>query len=182
MPISYSRLKNAALQDVVQHLAVAARTAPKTKGRDFLVVIALTQADKKRVVRRMLEIGKRRKLPFFIRDAGNLKHVDHVVVIATTSGTAGLDCGYCGRKTCKDLNKRKGVCAFNSIDLGIALGSSAALAANFHADNRMMYSVGLAALDLGLLGKKAVQAIGIPLSATGKSPFFDREKKKKGGK
>jgi uncharacterized ferredoxin-like protein len=42
-------------------------------------------------------------------------------------------------------------------------------------DNRIMYSVGKAALDLGLLGKEAVVAYGIPLSATGKNPFFDRK-------
>lgn len=30
------------------------------------------------------------------------------------------------------------------------------------------------ALELGMLGKEVAIAYGIPLSATGKSPFFDR--------
>jgi uncharacterized ferredoxin-like protein len=38
-----------------------------------------------------------------------------------------------------------------------------------------MYSIGKAALALGLLGKDAALAIGIPLSATGKNPYFDRK-------
>ena len=30
-------------------------------------------------------------------------------------------------------------------------------------------------MDLGFLGPKVKQALGIPLSVTGKSPFFDRQ-------
>ncbi|MFH2202324.1 MAG: DUF2148 domain-containing protein [Elusimicrobiota bacterium] len=179
MPIPYRRLKNAALQDVAAHMCVAARTAPKTKGKDFLIITALTKADKNRVIAGMRRTAKREKRPGYARDAGNLKGVDHVVVLGVKSAAAGLDCGFCGRRTCKDLKRARGVCAFNSIDLGIALGSSAALAARFHVDNRLMYSIGKTAMDLGLLGRGVVQAIGIPLAATGKSPFFDRESKKK---
>jgi uncharacterized ferredoxin-like protein len=68
-----------------------------------------------------------------------------------------------------------GACAFNSIDLGIAAASAAEVAGRFHIDNRMMYSIGRACLDMGLLGKGVKQALGIPLSVTGKNPFFDRK-------
>ena len=40
----------------------------------------------------------------------------------------------------------------------------------------MMYSIGKAALELKLFGDGVKQAIGIPLSAAGKNPFFDRKK------
>ncbi len=39
-------------------------------------------------------------------------------------------------------------------------------------DNRMMYTVGAAAKSLGLLDSDII--IGIPLSVTGKNPYFDR--------
>jgi uncharacterized ferredoxin-like protein len=42
-------------------------------------------------------------------------------------------------------------------------------------DTRLMFSVGRAALALDLFGKDVKQALGIPLSITGKSPFFDRK-------
>ncbi len=71
--------------------------------------------------------------------------------------------------------KSGGVCAFNSIDLGIAVGSAISIAADFHVDNRVMYSIGKASMDLGFFGKDVKQALGIPLSVTGKSPFFDRK-------
>jgi uncharacterized ferredoxin-like protein len=64
------------------------------------------------------------------------------------------------------------VCAFQSMDLGIALGSAVKLAADLCIDNRMMFTIGAAAKSLGLLDSDII--IGIPLSVTGKSPYFDR--------
>jgi uncharacterized ferredoxin-like protein len=43
------------------------------------------------------------------------------------------------------------------------------------ADNRIMYSIARACIDLKLFSQTVKQALGIPLSATGKSPFFDRK-------
>ena len=63
---------------------------------------------------------------------------------------------------------------FTSIDLGIALGSAVALAADFHVDNRIMFTIGKAATSLGLLGDHNL-IMGIPLACTGKSPFYDRK-------
>jgi uncharacterized ferredoxin-like protein len=62
---------------------------------------------------------------------------------------------------------------FQSIDLGIALGSAVKLAAELCIDNRIMYTIGVAAKDLGLLDSDVI--MGIPLAVTGKSPYFDRE-------
>jgi uncharacterized ferredoxin-like protein len=71
--------------------------------------------------------------------------------------------------------KHKGTCAYNPIDLGIAVGSAVATASDFHTDNRVMYSIGRACLDLKLFSQTVKQALGIPLSVTGKNPFFDRK-------
>jgi uncharacterized ferredoxin-like protein len=59
-------------------------------------------------------------------------------------------------------------------DLGIAIGSAVSVAADHRVDNRVMYSIGKAAKELKLLGEEASIIFGIPLSASGKSPFFDR--------
>lgn len=66
------------------------------------------------------------------------------------------------------------LCSFNSGDLGIAVGSAVSVATDHRVDNRIMYSAGKAALELGLLGDGVAIAFGVPLSATGKNPFFDR--------
>ena len=60
-------------------------------------------------------------------------------------------------------------------DLGIALGSAASVAADHRADCRIMYTIGKAAVRLGLLGPEVEIAHGIPLSVTGKSIYFDRK-------
>ncbi|HSW35903.1 MAG TPA: DUF2148 domain-containing protein, partial [Candidatus Limnocylindrales bacterium] len=64
------------------------------------------------------------------------------------------------------------LCAWRLIDLGIALGSAVKTASLFNADNRIMYRIGVAALRKKLITGEI--AIGVPLSATGKSIYFDR--------
>jgi uncharacterized ferredoxin-like protein len=68
-----------------------------------------------------------------------------------------------------------GTCTFNSGDLGIAVGSAVSRAADLRIDNRVMYSAGKAAIELGYLGPEVAIAYGIPLAAKGKNPFFDRK-------
>ena len=72
------------------------------------------------------------------------------------------------------MKKAGGVCAFNLSDLGIAVGSAVSLAADNRVDNRVMYSAGRGAVELGLLPDKIRVCYGIPLHATSKSIYFDR--------
>jgi uncharacterized ferredoxin-like protein len=167
--------EQAALEHVANMMAAAARTAPKTRGMDNIQVLILTDKDMQRLIPKMLEIAKRDNRPSCDRDAKTLETVKICVVIAVKANPVGLNCGYCGYKTCEELKKTAGVCAYNSMDLGIAVSSAAEVAAKFHIDNRLMFSVGKAALELGLFDKDVKQALGIPLSATGKNIFFDRK-------
>ena len=67
-------------------------------------------------------------------------------------------------------------CALNTVDVGIAVGSACAMAADLRVDTRVMFSAGLAAQRLDWLkGCKTVFAI--PVSASSKNPFFDRKPK-----
>jgi uncharacterized ferredoxin-like protein len=67
--------------------------------------------------------------------------------------------------------------AFNTGDLGIALGSAVSVALEHRVDNRVMYTVGMAVRNLKLLGKDIKICYGVPLSATEKNIFFDRKPK-----
>jgi uncharacterized ferredoxin-like protein len=51
------------------------------------------------------------------------------------------------------------------------------IATDNRVDNRILFTVGLIAVELGLLGGDVKIAYGIPLSVSGKNPFFDRAKK-----
>jgi uncharacterized ferredoxin-like protein len=173
MPRKYKSIQESALKDVAEFMCLSARTAPKAKGQDNLVIIILDEKDKKRIIQQMKKIGKEQSRPGCLRDAENIKNSKNIIVVGTKSKPLGLNCGFCGYPTCKALSKTKGVCAYNTMDLGIALGSAAGVASSFHADNRLMYSIGKAAMDCGMI-PGCVAAIGIPLSATSKNPFFDR--------
>ena len=169
-------LEKIAAQQVAALMAAAARTAPKTRGMDNIETIAIDdEPTKQKLIARMHEIATEEDRPSVARDAGNIENSPVVVVIGVESNTAGLDCGFCGKPSCEALEEADGVCAFNSIDLGIATASAAEVAGRFHVDNRVMFSIGRACLDLKLFGPKVKQALGIPLSVTGKNPFFDRK-------
>ena len=58
------------------------------------------------------------------------------------------------------------------INLGIAIGSAVHIASINNVDNRVMYSVGVAAKRLYMKDSDIV--LGIPLSIKGKNIFFDR--------
>lgn len=166
--------KTAALQ-VAALMAAAARTAPKTRGIDNIQTAAIDdEPAKQKLIAKMHEIAAKENRPSFERDAGNIGESPVLVLIGVESNTAGLNCGFCGKPTCKALEAAGGTCAFNSIDLGIATASAAEVAGRFHVDNRIMFSIGRACMDLGMFGSKVKQALGIPLSVTGKNPFFDR--------
>jgi uncharacterized ferredoxin-like protein len=63
-------------------------------------------------------------------------------------------------------------CAFDDIDLGVAVGSAAAIAADLRLDNRVMYTVGLAAMNLKMLGDGVGTIIAIPVTASNRNVFF----------
>jgi hypothetical protein len=68
----------------------------------------------------MREIAAKESRPGLARDAGNIENSPALVVIGVESNPAGLNCGFCGKPTCEALELAGGICAFNSIDLGIA--------------------------------------------------------------
>src|SRR5208282_5946635 len=165
MKTSVELEKSAALQ-VAALMVAAARTAPKTRGIDNIKTAAIDdEPTKQKVIAKMREIAAKEDRPSFARDAGNIGSSPALIVIGVESNTAGLNCGFCGRPTCEALENEN----------GISTASAAETAGRFHIDNRVMYSIGRACLDLGVFGPKVKQALGIPLSVTGKNPFFDRK-------
>lgn len=164
------------LKEIAAKMLTAARTAPKARGIDNLI-IAMADGDSiRQISEKMKEISVRDNLAFFMRDADNILQASSIALIATKIKVNGLNCSLCGYPNCAEKNKNpKAPCVFNTNDLGIAIGSAVGVAADNRADNRVMYSIGLAVKELNLLGDEAAIIFGIPLSASGKSPFFDRK-------
>lgn len=168
-------MESRGLEDVARQMCLAARTAPKGRGKDLLQTALVTNPEKHLVAEQMRVIGRRCDLAFFLRDADNVDAAGLLVLFGTAKEPLGLPhCGYCGFGNCANMQKAGGFCSFNLGDLGIAVGSAVSRAADMRVDNRIMYSVGKAVLELKLLSDKVRLIYGVPLSATGKNPFFDR--------
>lgn len=157
----------------------AARTAPKAKGLDLLEIgMCDSPEDKEQLATQMEHIYTQNGFKFFLRDAQNIRDAEAVVFIGTHEQPLGLNCAYCGAERC-DLRAAGTPCAFNAIDIGIAVGSACATAAQLHADTRVMYSAGTAAQQLGWPAEGCKMVIAIPVSNSSKNPFFDRKPKEK---
>lgn len=162
---------------VARQMMSAARTAPKGKGLDIIEIGMVTGDDINRLSGEMLQIAEETGLKFLLRDADNILQAEAVVLIGTRQQIQSLNCGHCGFPTC--ASKPLPVpCAINTIDIGIAVGSACATAADLRVDTRVMFSAGLAAQRLGYLGE-ATCVMAIPVSVSSKNPFFDRKPKEK---
>ena len=172
---------------VAKVMAVAARTAPKARGADAIETLIVFGADLDALGRAMEEHGENTSMSdVFKRDAGNVRKSLAVILVGLRDlrpkkMDQPLNCGGCGHIDCEGFlraERKEGkdfpgpVCMFQSMDLGIALSSACAVAARFHVDNRMMYTIGGAARKLGWMESQII--IGIPLSCTGKNIYFDR--------
>lgn len=175
-----------AVEMVAELMALSARTAPKGKGQDSIVIKVVTGEDVQRLAAEMRRLGEALGIKILLRDSGNMEKSDACVIIGCKGAdVAGMDCGGCGFATCKEMlaaqdanaNRKKPFhgpnCAIKMADLGIALGSAAKTASLHNVDNRIMFTAGVGGLSLGWLEGCNV-AYGLPLKASGKSIYFDR--------
>lgn len=135
---------------VAKLMLIAARTAPKARGEDSIKAAILNGKDKDKLAKVMEEMDR-------ARDAKNVLDADAVVLIGVKL-EGNPDEWWPFRA--------------KLIDLGIALGSAVKIASDLNVDNRVMRSVGAAAMKMGILDADEVQ--GIPISVKGKNIFFDR--------
>lgn len=186
MPIINSRdAEKDGLLQVAKLMLLSARTAPKAGGVDDILTSIVSGAEKEALTKEMDKIGEERNISAFMRDADNVRNSEYVVLIGV-KGTVkiGLNCGSCGYTNCEEFEKAEKKmgqdftgpnCILKALNLGIALGSAVKTASLHNVDNRIMYRIGAAAKRMKMLPEASV-IIGIPVSAKGKSIYFDRSK------
>lgn len=172
---------------VVKLMAASARTSPKAGGKDFLEIVVVTKdEDLKKIADAMKEYApKSTNEAFWLRDASNIENSQALLLVGLSKPvTAGYDCGACGYPTCDEFAKNRQLkekemgysgphCVMRMIDIGVALSSAAKTASIHNVDNRVQQRVGAAARALGLIKGEVV--MGIPVSITGKSIYYDRQ-------
>jgi uncharacterized ferredoxin-like protein len=187
MPILDSKTSEVeGLLHAARLMLISARTAPKSGGADDILTSIVLGAEKDELADEMDKIAEERKISGFKRDAENLRNSEATILIGVFGDKSfKLNCGACGYETCGEFDeteKKEGLdfigpnCIFKLLDLGIAVGSAAKTASILNVDNRIMYRIGAAARRLNLM-KEASVVIGIPISAKGKSIYFDRPAK-----
>jgi len=171
----------------VKLMAASARTAPKAGGKDFIEIVVITMdEDLKKISVAMKEYApKSTNEAYWLRDASNIENSQALLLIGLSKPvTAGYDCGACGYPTCAEFAKNRKLqakemgytgphCVMRMIDIGVALSSAAKTASLLNVDNRVQQRVGAAAKAIGLIQGEVV--LGIPVSITGKSIYFDRQ-------
>ena len=166
-------IRNENIKDIAKKLMTAARTAPKARGTDNLVLAVATDETIVEIADKMRQLAVERDMEFLNRDAENILNCGAVVLFGMKISPLGLNCAACGFPTCGE--KPKNVpCFFNANDLGIAIGSAASLAADFRVDSRVMFSVGQAVMALDMMPGCSM-VLALPLAVKGKSIFFDRK-------
>lgn len=171
-------IRSKTLLAAAERMAISARTAPKGRGLDNIVISIADKESITVIASKMKEMVEEGTAPdFFKRDANNILLCEVLVLIGTKINPLGIKfCGLCGFENCDEKNKYPNhPCSFNTVDLGIAIGSAVSVAMDSRVDNRVMYSVGKTVKELRLLGSEVKIIYGIPLSSTGKNPFFDRK-------
>ena len=175
---SEEEIREDAVIEVAKKMMLAARTAPKGRGVDNTVITMIKKDGIKEISDKIKELTKKNNWPaFFVRDANNILSAQAMILLGTKIDPLGLTpCGMCGFSNCDEKREHPNhPCVFNTGDLGIAVGSAVSVAMDNRIDNRVMYTVGQAVLEMNLLGEEVKIVYGIPLSVSSKSPFFDRK-------
>jgi uncharacterized ferredoxin-like protein len=164
-------------------MVVSARTSPKSGGVDDILTAVVYGAEVEALAADMEKIATERKVERWSQQAPNVRDSDVIVLIGVRGTKRYLtNCGACGYGSCEEFEKAEKrlrqdfdgpTCMFKALDLGIAIGSAAKTASLHNVDNRIFYRIGVAAKRLNYLPEASI-LMGIPLSAKGKNPYFDR--------
>lgn len=169
-----------AVRTVAELMEVAATTAPKGKGKNYVVTKIIDGKQLQELATAMKQYAKEKGIDIFVRDGGNVERSACVLLIGMKDAEpVGVDCGACGYPVCLEINRGDqeseflgAQCAIRVLDMGIAIGSAVKTAQALNVDNRVMYTIGAVSRKTGLIDADFV--VGIPLSVSGKSIFFDR--------
>lgn len=162
---------------IAEQLMNAAMTAPKTQGVNNLLIAYADQEECKRIADKMAEMTREENYPpYFARDSKDVRICAGMLLIGTRYRPLGdSKCGLCGFANCA-LKPKEAPCAFNTIDLGVALGSVVSGLSDAHIDNRILNSAGSAARALGLMPEADV-LLAVPMDVRHKNHFYDRTEK-----
>ena len=87
-------------------MVIAARTAPKGRGDNNMVINVVEKEGIVQISRKMKEMGEELEIPSFVRDAENILSAPVMVLFGTKIKALGLKkCGMCGFSGCEEKTR-----------------------------------------------------------------------------
>jgi len=125
---------------------------------------------------------------FFRRDAAMVRDADAVLIatsLRSLTDPADINCNMCGKLVCEYLKDEEKLaadpdvaftgplCTFRATNIAYAVDGMVSQARNLGIDYGVYWSVGAAAMRMGLLPRATGFALAVAISITEKSPFRD---------
>ena len=132
--------------------------------------------------------GVKKSWRFFRRDAAMVRDADAVLIstsLRSLTDTADINCNMCGKLVCEYLKDEEKLpadpdvaftgplCTFRAANIAYAVDGMVSQARNLGIDYGVYWSVGAAAMRMGILPRATGFALAVAISITEKSPFRD---------
>ncbi len=173
------------LQQAVELMAVAANNSYRFSDQNKLKIIVVGNEEMESIAEYCFSLGD--MSPLAARDGRHvvqlIKEPARLMIIGDTRKSPfNYDCGACGYRTCKEMNKAELVesltangpsCQFKNLNVNIAANAAASLAHRLGLHCRVFSTLAFAARSLEIIeGVDIVTSVSV--STAKKNPYFDR--------
>lgn len=165
-------------------------TTPRVGGvGECTIHIVEDECDIEDICQRMEAMADIKKCwAFFKRDAAMVRDADALLVTTSLrclTDPADINCNMCGKLVCEYLKEEEKLptdpdvaftgplCTFRATNIAYAVDGMIGQARNLGIDYGVYWSVGAAAIRMGLLPRDTGFALAVAISITEKSPFRD---------
>ncbi len=165
-------------------------TSPRVGGvGECTIHIIDDECDIEDICQQIEKMGEVKKpWDFFKRDAAILRDADALLIttsLRSLTDPSDINCNLCGKLVCEYLKEEEKLpveddvaftgplCTFRAANVAYAIDGMITQARNLGIDYGVYWSMGAAAMRMGILPKDTGFAMGVAISITEKSPFRD---------
>ena len=186
----YETDRKEAVRIAARLMLASGTTTPRVGGvGECTIHIVDDECDIEDICQKMEDMADIKKSwAFFRRDAAMVRDADAVLIgpsLRSLTDPADINCNMCGKLVCEYLKDEEKLpadpevaftgplCTFRAANIAYAVDGMVSQARNLGIDYGVYWSVGAAALRMGLLPRATGFALAVAISITEKSPFRD---------
>jgi uncharacterized ferredoxin-like protein len=186
----YETDRKEAVRIAARLILASGTTTPRVGGvGECTIHIMEDDGDIEDLCQKMEEMAEIKKSwEFFKRDAAMLRDADALLIttsLRSLTDPADINCNMCGKMVCEYLKAEAKLpadpevafigplCTFRATNIAYAVDGMVCAARNMGIDYGVYWSVGAAAMRMGVLPRATGFALAVAISITEKSPFRD---------